>query len=101
MKKLSILTSYVIYFATCVAIIALYLYSTVIKEDAEMFNQSRPLISQYYNLNTVAFMGVGLNLSYYFYAKSRNKTLSVIHLILAIALAIFGAYGIIAVMISR
>ncbi len=83
MKQITLTKTYLIYFATCIAIIILYLYSTILKEDAEMVGQSHSFISQYYNLGTVAMIGFGLNLSYFCHLRKTNKILGIIHLVLA------------------
>lgn len=99
MKQVSLLKAYIIYIFTCISIIALYLHSMIIKETSEMFGQPKPLLSQYYDLGTVARIGVGLNLYYYFYTKKQNEILSIFHLILSILLAVFVISGLVSMAI--
>jgi hypothetical protein len=101
MKQDSLSKAYFIYFVACIAIIFLYLYSTVSRESAEILNQPVPIISQYYDLKTVAIVGFGLNLFYSFYTKNKSKFISKIHFILALFLLLVGLFGIISITIPK
>ena len=95
MKQITLAKAYLIYALSCISIIALYLYSTILREYAEILGRLRPFISQYYNLETVAVIGFGLNLSYFLHFRKSNYKLALFHLVLAILLLIFALFGVI------